>query len=220
MNMSYAPPGPLRSNHHLSTTHTHPSYTGPSRNRSHQRLGALRAIVCSDRDYSSAHRQRPFSVLDFVSDDIMKAIRGAVDVVFRRHTRLNSRYYRCTAYMVGRGHNSVLQAHRHTRFFSDSAVKQILLTMNEKQSFIIEDLDDHTVVIKADEEWRVRRDLEIEVRYCGNETGIYADPILVARKEYIQLGIIPLEVSNVNQDNSSSRVSGWQVSVRLSVYRS
>lgn len=48
---------------------------------------------------------------------------------------------------------------------SDSAVKQILLTMNEKESFIIEDLDDHHVVIKADEEWRVRRELETEVRF-------------------------------------------------------
>lgn len=38
-----------------------------------------------------------------------------------------------------------------------------MLTMNEKHSFIIEDLDDHNVVIKADEEWRVRRDLEAEV---------------------------------------------------------
>ena len=47
---------------------------------------------------------------------------------------------------------------------SDSAVKQILLTMNEKESFIIEDLDDHHVVIKADEEYRVRRQLEAEVR--------------------------------------------------------
>ncbi len=47
---------------------------------------------------------------------------------------------------------------------SDSAVKQILLTMNEKQSFIIEDLDDFHVVIKADEEYRVRRELEAEVR--------------------------------------------------------
>jgi len=35
--------------------------------------------------------------------------------------------------------------------------------MNEKQSFIIEDLDDHHLVIKADEEYRVRHDLEIEV---------------------------------------------------------
>ncbi|EIM84008.1 uncharacterized protein STEHIDRAFT_40358, partial [Stereum hirsutum FP-91666 SS1] len=46
---------------------------------------------------------------------------------------------------------------------SDSAVKQILLTMNEKQSFIIEDLDDFHIVIKADEEWRVRRELEAEL---------------------------------------------------------
>lgn len=43
-------------------------------------------------------------------------------------------------------------------------MKQILLTMNEKQSFIIEDLDDFHVVIKADEEYRVRRELEAEVR--------------------------------------------------------
>ena len=46
---------------------------------------------------------------------------------------------------------------------SDSAVKQILLSTNEKQSFIIEDLDDFHLVIKADEEFRVRRELEAEV---------------------------------------------------------
>ncbi|KAF5390940.1 hypothetical protein D9757_003929 [Collybiopsis confluens] len=46
---------------------------------------------------------------------------------------------------------------------SDAAVKQILLTMNEQQSFIIEDLDDHHLVIKADEEFRVRRQLETEL---------------------------------------------------------
>ena len=34
--------------------------------------------------------------------------------------------------------------------------------MNEKQSFIIEDLDDSHIVIKADEEFRVRRQLELE----------------------------------------------------------
>ncbi|KAF5354309.1 hypothetical protein D9756_007206 [Leucocoprinus leucothites] len=45
----------------------------------------------------------------------------------------------------------------------DPAVKQILLSMNEKQSFIIEDLDDHHLVIKADEEYRVRRELETEL---------------------------------------------------------
>ncbi len=36
--------------------------------------------------------------------------------------------------------------------------------MNEKQSFIIEDLDDHHVVIVAEEEYRVRKELEAEVR--------------------------------------------------------
>ncbi|KAF9451574.1 nucleotide excision repair, TFIIH, subunit [Macrolepiota fuliginosa MF-IS2] len=45
----------------------------------------------------------------------------------------------------------------------DPAVKQILLVMNEKQSFIIDDLDDHHLVIKADEEYRVRRELEAEL---------------------------------------------------------
>ena len=46
---------------------------------------------------------------------------------------------------------------------SDPAVKQILLTMNEQESFIIEDLDDYHLVIKADDEIRIRRELETEV---------------------------------------------------------
>ena len=54
--------------------------------------------------------------------------------------------------------------HRPGDLHSDSAVKQILVTLNEKDSFIIEDLDDFHVVIKADEEYRVRRQLEDEVR--------------------------------------------------------
>ncbi|OSC98878.1 hypothetical protein PYCCODRAFT_1374376, partial [Trametes coccinea BRFM310] len=45
----------------------------------------------------------------------------------------------------------------------DSAVKQILLALNEKENFIIEDLDDYHVVIKADQEYRVRRELEQEL---------------------------------------------------------
>jgi len=45
----------------------------------------------------------------------------------------------------------------------DSAVKQILLTMNEKDNFIIEDLDDFHLIIKADEEYRVKRQLEAEL---------------------------------------------------------
>ncbi|KIP03654.1 hypothetical protein PHLGIDRAFT_121398 [Phlebiopsis gigantea 11061_1 CR5-6] len=56
-----------------------------------------------------------------------------------------------------------MKAIRGVLLTCDSAVKQILLTMNEKQSFIIEDLDDHHLVIKADEEWRVKRELEAEL---------------------------------------------------------
>ncbi|KAI0083880.1 hypothetical protein BDY19DRAFT_899507 [Irpex rosettiformis] len=57
----------------------------------------------------------------------------------------------------------ITELSRRINLYSDSAVKQILLTMNEKSNFIIEDLDDHNVVIKADEEWRVRRELEQEL---------------------------------------------------------
>ena len=52
----------------------------------------------------------------------------------------------------------------HTIVISDSAVKQILLSMNERNPFIIEDLDDFHLVIRADEEYRVRIELESEVR--------------------------------------------------------
>jgi len=48
-------------------------------------------------------------------------------------------------------------------FTCDPAVKQILLMMNEKKSFIIEDLDSHHLVIKADEEYRVREELSHEL---------------------------------------------------------
>ncbi|KAF8874382.1 nucleotide excision repair, TFIIH, subunit [Mucidula mucida] len=45
----------------------------------------------------------------------------------------------------------------------DAAVKQILLSMNERQSFIVEDLDDNHLLIKAEMEYTVRRELEIEL---------------------------------------------------------
>jgi len=47
----------------------------------------------------------------------------------------------------------------------DSAVKQILVTLDERpgQSFIIEDLDEFHVLVRADEEQRVRRELEAEL---------------------------------------------------------
>ena len=47
--------------------------------------------------------------------------------------------------------------------WSDSAVKQILLMMNERRNFIIEDLDDYHLIIKADEEYGVREELSREV---------------------------------------------------------
>ena len=56
--------------------------------------------------------------------------------------------------------------------FSDAAVKQILLSMNEKSNFIIEDLDDFHLVIKANEEWRVRNELESEVRMVFHVTSL------------------------------------------------
>ncbi|TFK19607.1 nucleotide excision repair, TFIIH, subunit [Coprinopsis marcescibilis] len=45
----------------------------------------------------------------------------------------------------------------------DPAVKQILLFFNEDHSFIIEDLDDYHVVIRADEERKVRSMLEAKL---------------------------------------------------------
>jgi len=55
---------------------------------------------------------------------------------------------------------------------SDSAVKQILLTLDERpnQSFIIDDLDEFHVLIRADEEQRVKRELEAEVRSASEPT--------------------------------------------------
>lgn len=74
--------------------------------------------------------------------------------------------------------------------YSDPAVKQILLTMNEKESFIIEDLDDYHLVIKADEEYRVRKELETEVHLISRHSydALCSDDSFdsSARKEYLQ----------------------------------
>ncbi|KAF8519171.1 TFIIH subunit TTDA/Tfb5 [Gautieria morchelliformis] len=45
----------------------------------------------------------------------------------------------------------------------DPAVKQLLVNMDEKQHFIIQDLDDNHLLIKADEEDRVRKELDAEL---------------------------------------------------------
>lgn len=63
--------------------------------------------------------------------------------------------------------------------------------MNEKESFIIEDLDDFHVVIKADEEWRVRKELEAEVRHIPLLTEYLAHRSFPAGEKYIQSGVMP-----------------------------
>jgi len=61
--------------------------------------------------------------------------------------------------------------------------------MNDKQSFIIEDLDDHHLVIKADEEYRVRQELEIEVSFRQYRT-LTTSNDNAAREEYLYFGLI------------------------------
>ncbi|KAI0055489.1 nucleotide excision repair, TFIIH, subunit [Artomyces pyxidatus] len=56
-----------------------------------------------------------------------------------------------------------MRAIRGALLTCDPAVKQILHAMNEKQSFIIHDLDDFHLLIRAEEEQRVRRELEAEL---------------------------------------------------------
>ncbi|KIY72258.1 nucleotide excision repair, TFIIH, subunit [Cylindrobasidium torrendii FP15055 ss-10] len=45
----------------------------------------------------------------------------------------------------------------------DAAVKQILLSLNERENFMIEDLDDNHMLIKGEHEHWVRRELETEL---------------------------------------------------------
>lgn len=69
---------------------------------------------------------------------------------------------------------------------SDSAVKQILLTLDERpgQSFMIEDLDEFHVLIRADEEQRVRRELETEVRHPDAASFLIPE-LRIVGEEYI-----------------------------------
>ncbi|KAH9047268.1 transcription factor TFIIH complex subunit Tfb5-domain-containing protein [Lactarius hengduanensis] len=75
-----------------------------------------------------------------------------------------------------------MRAIRGVLITCDSAVKQILLTLDERpgQSFIIEDLDEFHVLIRADEEQRVRRELEAEGMPCSHLTPLEAKDILAA----------------------------------------
>ncbi|KAK2459996.1 hypothetical protein APHAL10511_008002 [Amanita phalloides] len=60
--------------------------------------------------------------------------------------------------------------------------------MNEKQGFIIEELDDYHLVIKADDEWRVKKELETEVGTKQQHRRL-ADRTLAAGKEHVQFGM-------------------------------
>lgn len=77
-------------------------------------------------------------------------------------------------------------------FPSDSAVKQILVTLDERpgQSFIIEDLDEFHVLIRADEEQRVKRELEAEVCVYLHPaiSPLFLMEVRAAREEYVQHG--------------------------------
>ncbi|PBK71467.1 nucleotide excision repair TFIIH subunit [Armillaria solidipes] len=56
-----------------------------------------------------------------------------------------------------------MKAIRGVLLTCDAAVKQILLAMNERQTFIIEDLDDNHLLIKQEMEYYVRKELEAEL---------------------------------------------------------
>ena len=52
--------------------------------------------------------------------------------------------------------------------------------MNEKDPFIIEDLDEYHLIIKADEEYRVRRELEAEVRTSSSlKRHPFSEPLIL-----------------------------------------
>lgn len=60
--------------------------------------------------------------------------------------------------------------------------------MNEKDPFIIEELDENHLIIKADEEYRVRKELEGEVRTPASSRCPSSMQFFLAGKEYVQHG--------------------------------
>ena len=84
-------------------------------------------------------------------------------------------------------------------FCSDAAVKQILLQMNERRreenSFVIEDLDQTHLLIKADEEESMRQELEAEVRFflLSLQSPEVIISISVVGEEYIQHGAVVMK---------------------------
>ena len=64
--------------------------------------------------------------------------------------------------------------------------------MNEKKSFIIEDLDSHHLVIKADEEYRVREELSQEVTSQALSLSQFWLILILAGEKHIQPGVMIL----------------------------
>jgi len=129
----------------------------------------------------------------------MRAVKGA-EMSFLRSPPLpltsNASKLRRPPYLVGTfAHLSIFfsETKHCVPASSDSAVKQILLTMNERDNFIVEDLDDFHIIIKADEEYRVRKQLELEVRRRSKPllpgTALM---FLSVGEEHVQFGMICL----------------------------
>ena len=63
--------------------------------------------------------------------------------------------------------------------------------MNERDNFIVEDLDDFHIIIKADEEYRVRKQLELEVQHRSNRASCRMGLIFLSvGEEHVQFGMI------------------------------
>ncbi|KAK0235241.1 hypothetical protein EDD85DRAFT_773152, partial [Armillaria nabsnona] len=93
----------------------------------------------------------------------------------------------------------------------DAAVKQILLAMNERQTFIIEDLDDNHLLIKQEMEYYVRKELEAEAsrRYLPN---LFRFIISYSwRRIHIAWKLETYASSSYSYDNHhrSRELSGW-----------
>jgi hypothetical protein len=77
--------------------------------------------------------------------------------------------------------------------------------MDQKENFMIEDLDDHHIVIKAEHEWRVRQELEVEVR-CQRWLRLSCLFFCIsAGEEYLQRGLKGRVFCEVGKENPASK---------------
>ncbi|EIW75948.1 P-loop containing nucleoside triphosphate hydrolase protein [Coniophora puteana RWD-64-598 SS2] len=106
--------------------------------------------------------------------------------------------------------------------------------MNEKQPFIIEDLDDYHLIIKADEEYRVRRELEAEAKTvlpigvtfqridipCHAKSSLYALQINALRSKRKVLCVrLPFADSRWKPP-SPNHVNNTRVALRVPLFKS